>query len=253
MRLYVVSDLHLEFGEFEVPEVEADVVVVAGDLHVGTRGLEWAARCFPDIPIIYVLGNHEYYKHVMPDLIVTMRDEARAVDERIHVLDRAAVELDGVVFLGATLWTDFALGGDGAEGMAIAEQVLTDFWAIRYGEDRRELKPSDVLSVHERERWWLENTLARHADQTLVVVTHHPPSARSVPDFAMKDAWCGVYSSHLDDLVLSSGANIWIHGHVHTPADYMIGPTRVLSNPRGYVNRARGSHPAFRPGLVVEI
>lgn len=253
MKLYVVSDLHLEFGDFEVPEVAADAVVVAGDLHVGTRGLEWAAKRLPDVPIIYVLGNHEYYKHVMPDLIISIREEARRIDERIHVLDRAAVQLDDVVFLGTTLWTDFALGGDQSAGMAIAEQVLTDFWAIRYGLDQRELKPADLLRVHERERWWLEETLARYHDEKVVVVTHHPPSARSVPDFAMEDEWCGVYASHLDRVVEDSGAALWIHGHVHTPADYVAGDTRVLSNPRGYVNRKRGTHPAFRPGLVVEV
>lgn len=253
MKLYVISDLHLEFGDFEVPVVDADVVVVAGDLHVGTLGLEWAAARLPDIPIVYVLGNHEYYKHVMPDLIVEMREEARRIDERIHVLDRAALEIDDVVFLGATLWTDFALAGDQREGMEIGEQVLTDFFAIRYGPDARELRAADVLNVHERERWWLENAFARYAGQKVVAVTHHPPSARSVPGFAMKDAWSGVYASHLDEVVLASGAELWIHGHVHTPADYTLGSTRVLSNPRGYVNRPRGTHPNFRPGLVVEI
>lgn len=253
MRLYVISDLHLEFGDFEVPEVDADAVVVAGDLHVGTRGLEWAAKRLPDVPIIYVLGNHEYYKHVLPELIISMREEARRIDERIQVLDRAVFELEDVVFLGTTLWTDFALGGEQGSGMEIAEQALTDFWAIRYGSDQKELKAADILRVHERERWWLENTLARHAEQKVVVVTHHPPSARSVPDFAMQDPWCGVYASHLDDVVLGSGASLWIHGHVHTPADYVVGDTRVLSNPRGYVNRKRGTHPAFRPALVVEV
>lgn len=253
MRLYVISDLHLEFGDFDVPDVQADAVVIAGDLHVGTKGLAWAAERLPDVPIVYVLGNHEYYRHVLPDLIVTMRDEARRIDERIHVLDRAALELDDVVFLGTTLWTDFALAGDQAVGMEIAEQALTDFFAIRYGPDERDLRASDIVNVHERELWWLETTLARHEDRKTVVVTHHPPSARSVPGFAMKDAWRGVYASHLDELVLSSRAELWIHGHVHTPADYEMEGTRVLSNPRGYVNRKRGSHPDFRPGLVVEV
>lgn len=253
MKLYVVSDLHLEYGDFDVPDVDADVVVVAGDLHVGTRGLSWAAERLPDVPIVYVLGNHEYYQEVMPDLIVEMRDEAERIDERIHVLDRAAVEIDDVVFLGATLWTDFGFAGDPTDGMRIAHAVLTDFRQIHFGPEDRPLEPTDLASVHERELWWLEQSFDRAPAKRTVVVTHHPPAARSVPASVIDDAWAGVYASRLGHVVERSGATLWIHGHVHTPADYTIGSTRVLSNPRGYINRGRRSHPRFRPDLVVDV
>lgn len=253
MKLYVVSDLHLEYGDFVVPSVDPDVVVVAGDLHVGTQGLEWAADRLPDVPIVYVLGNHEYYRQVVPDLIVSMRDEAERIDPRIHVLDRAAHEIEDTVFLGTTLWTDFAFGGDASEGMRIAHAVLSDFAQIRFGPEDRGLEPADIAAIHERERWWLEQMFERFAGRRIVAVTHHPPAARSVPESVIDDPWAGVYASRLETLVQESGAALWIHGHVHTPADYMLGETRVLSNPRGYVSRGRRPHPRFNPGLVVDL
>jgi predicted phosphodiesterase len=61
MRIRVLSDLHLEFREWNPPKADADVVVLAGDIHVGVKGIEWARRSFPAIPIVYVPGNHEFY------------------------------------------------------------------------------------------------------------------------------------------------------------------------------------------------
>ena len=253
MKLYILSDLHLELGDFEVPSIAPDVVVIAGDLHVGVRGLRWAAERLPDVPILYVLGNHEYYRETMPRFVDEMRTAAAAVDDRIEVLHRDQVELDGLVFLGATLWTDFALGGDRAEGMAKAWESLTDFRVTNVDPGQRRLEPKDLLAIHEQERRWLEDSLSTLVGKPTVVVTHHPPSALSVPEYALTDPWSSVYASALDELVESSRAELWIHGHIHTPADYTIGSTRVLSNPRGYVNPGRTPHERFRPDLVVEV
>jgi hypothetical protein len=77
MRVHVLADLHLEFGSVEIPSTDADIVVLAGDIDVGRKGLEWIKSHFRDRPVIYVLGNHESYRNSFPDLTQSLRDEAR--------------------------------------------------------------------------------------------------------------------------------------------------------------------------------
>ena len=109
MKLHILSDLHTEFAAFSPPETDADVVVLAGDIGVGLNGIEWAARRFPEVPVIYVPGNHEFYGH---DIGLT--DELKAAaPPNIHVLNNGRLEFDGVRFLASTLWTDFRLHGEG--------------------------------------------------------------------------------------------------------------------------------------------
>jgi predicted phosphohydrolase len=108
MKLQILSDLHTEFAEFSPPETGADVVILAGDIGVGLGGIEWAASQFPNQPVIYVPGNHEYYGHD-----ITLIDElVKQSPENIHVLNNDAMVLNGVRFLGSTLWTDFRLDGE---------------------------------------------------------------------------------------------------------------------------------------------
>lgn len=79
MKLLVLSDLHLEFlpDGYRLPSVAAefDVAVLAGDIYRPlTRSLEWVARerdagAFEGRPIIFVPGNHEFYKsYIAPQL-----------------------------------------------------------------------------------------------------------------------------------------------------------------------------------------
>lgn len=96
MKLHIVSDLHTEFADFTPPDTDADVVVLAGDIGVGTAGVEWAARRFRRTPVLYVPGNHEYHDHD-----IRIGDDLRAAaPDHIHVLDTDALELGGVRFLG---------------------------------------------------------------------------------------------------------------------------------------------------------
>lgn len=249
MKLHILSDLHLEFGEFEAVDVDADAVILAGDTDRDLRGLSWACEAFPDRPKLYVLGNHEFYRSATPKL--NEKAQAFANDEpSLFVLDRSAVTIDGFRFVGVTLWTDFALDGDVERGMREAQSLMNDFRLIRVDPAYRRLRPRDVAAWHGADLRFLESEVEESRDTTLIVVTHHAPSRRSVGPRYGADPLNAAYASNLDDFVARSGAALWIHGHTHHAVDYRIGDTRVISNPRGY---PEDLVPGFVPELVVEI
>src|SRR2546421_11715537 len=128
MRLQILGDLHLEFGTAKVPVTDADVVVLAGDIHLGREGRKWARSHFTDKPVVYVLGNHEFYRHSLPELTETLKRETDG--SNIHLLENTAVEIDGVRFLGCTLWTDFRLAADTESAIRAAEQIMSDYSII---------------------------------------------------------------------------------------------------------------------------
>ena len=107
MKLYVLSDLHLEFAPFIPPKVDCDIVVLAGDIHIGLKAIPWVKQHFAERRVIYVLGNHEYYRQAIPKHLHKLRELARM--SNVHLLENEALTLDDLVFLGCTLWTDFDL------------------------------------------------------------------------------------------------------------------------------------------------
>jgi predicted phosphohydrolase len=248
MRLHVLSDVHLDFGPFTPPPTDADVVVLAGDVQMGSKGLPWIRAHFAGRPVIYVLGNHEFYREATPALIETMRAQCRGAN--IHLLENEAVQIGGVTFLGCTLWTDFRLFGDADLAGAIAAAAMNDYQLIRVSPEYRRLKGRDTARFHALSRRWLTEQLARSDPIRTVVVTHHAPSARSLDPLFADDPLNPTYASNLETLITASRVPLWIHGHIHRAADYVVGHTRVLANPRGYADEAVAG---FEPGCVVEV
>lgn len=247
MKLHVLSDIHVEFEDFDAPATDADVVVLAGDIHVGRNGLDWALKQFPDKPVLYVLGNHEYYGKAIPRFTEKLREFASGTN--IHILEQEALTIDGVTFLGCTLWTDFELFGDPRIAGYEATQKMTDYKKIRVSPKYSRLRSIDTCAIHHRSKRWLESKLQENTDDT-VVITHHAPSLQSLPDSKHNDLMSAAYVSNLDEFVSQSGARYWIHGHLHAPSDYALGATRVLCNPKGYPDEYNDR---FIPDLVVEI
>ncbi|BBO88969.1 metallophosphoesterase [Desulfosarcina ovata] len=144
MNLHVLSDLHVEFGDFSVPDVDADVVVLAGDTHVGIRGLRWVLDQGIKIPVIYVLGNHEFYRDKFPGLIDEMKKEVEGTN--VWVLENDMFEIGGFRFFGCTLWTDMALLGDPGVAMAVAGDRMNDYRLIRNSKTYGRLRPIDTVA-----------------------------------------------------------------------------------------------------------
>lgn len=253
MKLQIVSDLHLGLAPCELPDTGADLLVLAGDVHRPREALEWAkaqAR-----PTIYVAGNHEYYGSSLSATNRLLHELAR--DSNVTVLDCAETRIDGVRFLGASLWTDFRLVGDGSareQAMDEAARFSRDFSRIVWDEDRNEVfTPRHCAMLFERHVRWLEARLAEPFAGQTVIVTHFAPSPRSIAPRFAGSPLNACFVSDLDELVTGSGAALWIHGHTHDSFDYRLGNTRVLANPRGYVQAGKVENASFDPGLTVQL
>jgi predicted phosphodiesterase len=250
MRLHVVSDLHVEFAAFEFPGVDADVIVLAGDVGPGTAGVRLARRWSDGRPVLFVAGNHEYYRHALPALTGELR--AVALDSPVHLLENDELVIDGVRFLGCTLWSDFMAAGpeELQRSMSVCARLLNDYEVITWSEAGRALRPADTRALHESSRRWLAERLAVAHEGPTVVVTHHAPLVRVRPASPVYRALVGAFASDLTALMDGDRVALWIHGHTHRAADIEVGGTRVLSNPRGYPHEPVAD---FKPDLVVEV
>ncbi len=249
MRLLLLSDLHLEFADLALPaRADFDVAVLAGDIRCpGSGAADWVRRSRPlrrARAVIMVAGNHEFYDSVLQSEQAAMQAAAERVDAPpLHLLDCSQVVVDGVRFLGCTLWTDFGLHidtpqgrqSDSQRGMAQALQRMADYRCIDWLDAgvRRRLRPQDTLAMHLHQRTWLQAALAESFDGPTVVITHHGPHRGSLaPRFAAD--W--VSAAYLSELPASyfEVPVLWLHGHTHCSHDYRVGGCRVVCNPRGY-------------------
>lgn len=269
MKLLVLSDLHVELAPF-APDMEAlqaaDAVVLAGDIHNAKEACRWIAATFKAKPVLYVAGNHEFYRGDWDDALVELRDTA--AQHGVHFLENDNLRLLGVRFLGCTLWTDFEYFGPQRRSQAMVDygKGLNDCHLItarslpgvNNPSEHPKLTPAHVLHRHRDSYDWLSRELHDRSGP-LVVVTHHLPTRRSVPSAYVQDKLTPGFASNLPDSILAS-ADVWIHGHSHGSADYVIRhddrEVRVVCNPRGYPKGRRAlrfENPAFRDDLLIEI
>lgn len=229
--------------EWQMPSAAADVLVLAGDIEPGGRGLERFAGC--SIPVVYVPGNHEYYHGEIGAVQAAMRHRARALG--VHLLDDDETELGGVRFLGCTLWTDYELDGKAkaARRRDAARYYISDFSCIRHRGAL--LTPADTVAFHRRSVAWLRAKLSEPFAGPTVVVTHHAPLRRSVHPRWQLSAFNPAFASQLDDLMGKPA--LWIHGHTHDSFDYVDHGTRVVCNPKGY----KAENRAFVQDLVLAL
>ena len=254
MKLQVLSDLHLE-AHNDLPPLAAgaDVVVLAGDIApfrpsvLQAVAQRWQAASH----ILYVPGNHEFYHGEITAVRAALTQ--RCAEYGIALLDRRALTIGGVRFIGATLWTDFALHGiaERFRARSIAERGMADFNGLIRHADAL-FSPLESERCHAADRAFIERELAAAGDagEPAVVVTHHAPTPRSIRPWYRGNALNPAFASDLEALIARYQPPLWIHGHMHDSIDEQLGTTRVLANPGGYTAT---ENPRFDPALCVDI
>jgi Icc-related predicted phosphoesterase len=262
MRISLASDLHLEFNQKPDLGADADVLILSGDICVAdhfTRGanspyakfkeayLDFFKRCSDRFPhVLYVMGNHEYYHGRFNDTANILKNELSAY---CKVLDNESVEIDGVKFVGSTLWTDMNKRNPLTE--CHLRDTMNDYRVIQIAKSDvyRKLSPLDTLYEHFEAVRFIDNETKNH--DNCVVLTHHGPTPLSIGSKFKNDYHGnGGYVSDLFDFIYDRPQiKLWTHGHVHHSTIYKVNETTVACNPGAYP----GENPQFDQNFVFEL
>lgn len=272
MRAFVLSDIHrvpmdIYRGTIGIPE--ADVCICAGDVtdNIYTSIDYVIAEIASRIPVVLVLGNHDYYGSSISRALEVARE--RFAGTNVYFLENDTIAFQGVRFIGSTLWTDFevphgTLNGEPELPLEARRDLayhvcirdIADFRFIHRSDERRPgetglITIQELISRHRTSRAYIERQLAEPFQGKSVVITHHAPSPRSINPAYLGSPTNAAFTSDLTETIHDGRPWYWIHGHIHHSSDYVEGTTRVLCNPRGY--RHELALTGFRPGLIVEI
>lgn len=242
MKISLVSDLHLDINS-DVVLPGGEVLILAGDI-CEYRSLRdkpnvqkfFEIECAKYTKVLMVLGNHEHYGHKFHK---TYDDMKALLPANVTLLENETVEYNDVVFLGATLWTDLNRG-DPVTAWHL-KSFMNDYKVVQnYYPERGlyyKLTPEWTADVHKKTVEYFKTVLEADPDKPFVLITHHAPSFASVNEKYKNDTTTnGGFASELGEFILDHpNIRVAVHGHMHDPVDYMIGDTRVLSNPRGYI------------------
>ena len=275
MKIAVCSDLHLEFGAVTLENPgDVDVLILSGDICVARDLMEhdplgiidfgkssryhtFFQNCGKEFPhVLYVAGNHEHYHGDFKDTIPDLKSRLAYIDN-LHILDREIFELNDTVFVGGTLWTD--MNKEDPLTLHAISRMMNDFRCVDNSNrvvnyksfddvenpDKPTFRtrpaifsPEDAVEDHKKMLGYIKHIYTDMAPwKQMVVVGHHTPSHLSChPRYKKDDLMNGGYHSDLSEFILDRpGIKLWTHGHTHELFDYMIGETRVVCNPRGYI------------------
>lgn len=257
MRIYLASDIHVEFHKsFTTPSESVDVVVLAGDIHTSKNVLAVAAefheRC--KAPVILVLGNHEFYGTDYVAHLARLRAKATAM-EGIHLLERESLVIGDVRFLGCTLWSNFELHGHRYSNACMREALLgiADFSSIKF-EGQRFL-PEHAAALFRRSYDWLEAQLATPFSGQTVVISHFLPHRAGIHRMhaGERDFLTAYFTADCSDLMDIYPIDIWMHGHTHNSIDLLLdNGVRLVSNMRGYPNEPY-VYTQFNPEKIIKL
>lgn len=251
MKIRLLSDLHTEFRlPYKVQSFAEyrgeDVLVLAGDIASGSTNTMDVIKFFLDqgFPkVIYVPGNHEYYGTGFDEFNAKMENKCY-MTPGAYYLNPDAVVIDGVKFIGATLWTNFA---DNPFSQSAAKRGINDFRMIRDFDVNR------CAKTYYEHLDFIKQAYEERGSNKVVVVTHFLPARECIaPRFRGPDLINDYFANDLGEYIATMSDTTWLFGHTHDATDIVLGDTRVVANPHGYYT-AMNDGIGFDPFKVIEL
>ena len=244
-----------------------------GPDYKSNRYHDFFQRCSEKFPhVIYILGNHEHYHGDFANTATHLK-EVLGYLTNIYVLDNEVKTINDVTFIGGTLWTD--MNKEDPNTLYQISRSMNDFICVKnsnrvvnfkawvpldkpaemtdeewFNSDinlrsQPEFKtrpstfsPEDAVEEHKKFLTYLSSVIEENPAGKFAVVGHHAPSKLSThPRYKKQAVINGGYSSDLNEFIIDHPQiKLWTHGHTHEDFDYMLGSTRIVCNPRGYIN-----------------
>ena len=267
MKIRVISDLHIDVNE-EYPLVLKDkdiFTIICGDLSgYFNKSSKWIEENIKEG--ILVAGNHMSYNTINHSIeyFHSQYQKKYPLNAPISFMENQYKIIDDIVFIGATLWTDYKLFGEDKQSLYMwyATKCLSDF---RYcqtnttsdienenSDNLKRITPEFCVEVFNKTVEFIDNVCKQFPNNKIVVITHHAPSIQSIPKRFTDEVSTPCFASNLEEFILNHpNIKLWCSGHIHQFSDYYIGDCRVVCNPRGYIryNETTG----FKEDFIIEI
>ncbi len=240
-KILVLSDLHLEFSNFSVENNDYDILILAGDISQDFSILEsFFCKLDESKKIIFVPGNHEYEGRRIEEVVPKLKEISKNFNN-VFVLQNESIDIDGVRFIGTTLWSNFESSGmnNKEEVKKWAKFNVIDFSYIfkrvsveQYNNKYTAWTPDDMEKEFNKAYDFLSYELKNNPTElTKFVITHFAPHKNSIHKKYSKDMGSPYWCNDLEELMGFS--DFWVHGHTHDSFDYIVEGTKVVCNPRG--------------------
>ena len=271
MRILFISDLHMDRNpETTKEELSAldrhdiDVAIVAGDIAEADHVVETLLSIFTkEQKVIFIAGNHEFYCpdenqiHTMKECRERIRADLKRfdVEDRLFFLDNSSVNINGIWFIGSTLWTDFKFGNRSQnENMIVCQEMQNDYKFI-YTE-RGLVTPEDILAEHITSKSFIQKEMELIVGMGYrpILITHHLASASMMHERYEGSNNNASFISDLDDLV--SDAIIYCCGHTHHHSIVLspLSGRMMICNPFGYrASDGRREETGYKSDLIVDV
>jgi predicted phosphodiesterase len=249
LKIQLLSDVHCETRQYWVfnqsmISKEAELVIIPGDFHYLHYSLDIIHRALYDHQqCLYVPGNHEYYHLTMTDAHRKLNKQLQSKSYPVHVLNNKSIKIQGVLFMGSTLWTDYDLFNNYNLAVMTANLYMNDFRVIH---SKKNVKWSTTLAhaAHIKSLTWLGKELSKKAHKK-VVITHHGPSVLSSPEKYRTQILSASFASNLEEFMLQYQPDFWFHGHTHNQTSFTINNTKIMVNAMGYPGEYTGYIPHY--------